>query len=168
MPNIAVSNPSGNGGSSAVAVDEVLRRTRIARRSGRAVLRRRRNAEVAKHHRPLLTLGLECQRDTVHAVPLTGRPRTIGEHVTQMATAVRAMDFGPRHEMAAILGGIDRAVSGAQKLGQPVPLSNLVSAANKGGRNQRNECRRRASRVEWARCRRARCHDRGAPEIAPA
>src|SRR5207248_9441646 len=38
----------------------------------------------------------------VHAVPLAGRLRTVGEHVAQMAAAFRAVDLDARHAVTPI------------------------------------------------------------------
>jgi hypothetical protein len=55
-----------------------------------------------------LFLGLEFQREAVHAVPQPGRLGTVGENMPEMTTALRAMDLGPRHPVAAVDGCRDR------------------------------------------------------------
>src|SRR5260370_33914943 len=47
---------------------------------------------------------MKHQRKTVHAVAQAGRLRPIVEHVTEMATATAAVNFGPQHPKSAVLG----------------------------------------------------------------
>src|SRR5438876_5348543 len=55
-----------------------------------------------------LFMRFELQREAVHAVPQAGRLGTVGENVPEMTTALRAMDLGPRHPVAAVDGGRNR------------------------------------------------------------
>ena len=71
--------------------------------------------------------GLERQRDAVHAIAQAGRLRPVVEDVAEMAAAAAAMDRGADHAEGWCRWSSPTALSsGAQKLGQPVPLSNLV------------------------------------------
>src|SRR5437899_916472 len=47
--------------------------------------------------------GPELEGGRVDAVPQARRLRTVVEHVTQVRTAIRALDLGPPHEQTAIL-----------------------------------------------------------------
>ena len=69
---------------------------------------------------------MEFERHAVHAVAQAGRLWAVVEHVTEMATTAMAGNRGARHAERAIGYFVDAPGSGAQKLGQPVPLSNLV------------------------------------------
>ena len=76
---------------------------------------------------PPAQAGLEIQSRAVDAVPLAGGSRTIVEDVPEMATAIRAVNFGSRVADFVIGTGAHRApVDRGQKLGQPVRESYLV------------------------------------------
>src|SRR6202011_6071520 len=47
---------------------------------------------------------MEYQRKAVHAVAQTGWRRPIVEHVTEMAAAAAAVNFGPQHPEGAVFG----------------------------------------------------------------
>jgi hypothetical protein len=70
---------------------------------------------------------LQCQ--PVIAISLSGRFRPIVEDVTLMTAAPHAVVFGTRSNQLVVGPSSDRA---CQKLGQPVPLSNLVALSNSG------------------------------------
>ncbi|MEZ5395070.1 MAG: hypothetical protein R2724_19925 [Bryobacterales bacterium] len=76
--------------------------------------------------------GRERHRHAVHAIALSGRAGAVIENVAQVSATAAAVHFRSRHEPRAIRGRSDGVVERAQKLGQPVPLSNFVS-----GRKQR-------------------------------
>ncbi len=75
---------------------------------------------------------LEGQRDAVHAVAQAGRLRPVLEHMAEMAAAAAAMHLGARDQQRAVGRRADRVRQRLKKLGQPVPLSNLVSDENSG------------------------------------
>src|SRR4030081_1156096 len=50
---------------------------------------------------------MEHQREAVHAVAQAGRLRPIVEHVTEMAAAAAAVNFGPQHPEGAVFGLAD-------------------------------------------------------------
>ena len=92
----------------------------------------------------------KAQSRTVHAVAQTRRRRAVVEDVAEMAAAAAAMNFGAGHAEDLIDGGPTALSSGCQKLGQPVPLSNLVSDEN-SGRSQPAQAKvPAASRIERA------------------
>ena len=72
------------------------------------------------------------KRAGVDAVALAGRVRAVVEDVAEVAAAARAEHLGAAHEQAVVgLGSRPcRRRPGSQKLGQPVPESNLVSELN--------------------------------------
>src|SRR5262249_46468665 len=51
--------------------------------------------------------GFEGQRGAVHTVAQSGRARTVGKDLTEMSAAARAVHFGARHAVAAVLGRRD-------------------------------------------------------------
>ena len=76
---------------------------------------------------PLGRRGLESQRDAIHAIAQAGGLRAVIEDVAEMTAAAPAMNGGARPCRRMCLFPFRSALSkGAQKLGQPVPLSNLV------------------------------------------
>ena len=93
------------------------------RRDETALIRRCASLGIRRHER---------QRDPVHAVAQARGRRPVIEHVAEMAAAAAAVHLGPGREQAAVLGGPMAFSSGAKKLGQPVPLSYLVSEENSG------------------------------------
>ena len=68
----------------------------------------------------------EFQRHAVHAVAQAGRPWAVIEHVAEVAAATPARNRGAGHAERRSLISSTALSSGAQKLGQPVPLSYLV------------------------------------------
>src|SRR6516225_12045006 len=84
---------------------------------------------------------LEFQGDSIHAVALPSRLGSVVEHVAEMTAAAPAMHFRSWNEQAVIVRGADSVLVGAKKLGQPVPLSNLVSE-RKSGRSQAAQANR--------------------------
>src|SRR5215469_15120547 len=50
---------------------------------------------------------MEVERDAVHAVALAGRVRSVVEDMAEMPAAPAAVDFGSRHEEAAVGFGSD-------------------------------------------------------------
>src|SRR5207302_4539237 len=76
--------------------------------------------------------GLERERDAIHAVAQPGRLGPVLEDMPEMPAAASAMHLGAAHEKAAVGLGLDPFSRGAQKLGHPVPLLNLVPASNSG------------------------------------
>ena len=75
---------------------------------------------------------MEVERHAVHAIAQAGRFRTVVKDVAKVAATTAAMHFGAGHEKAAVSLGLDRLVEWCQKLGQPVPLSNLLLEAKSG------------------------------------
>ena len=76
--------------------------------------------------------GFEGHGDAVHAVAQTGRLRTVVEDVAEMAAAAAAVHGRAHHaERACRCWSPTALSSGAQKLGQPVPLSNFVVEENR-------------------------------------
>ena len=81
----------------------------------------------------LRSSGVKLERDAVHAVACAGRLRTIGKTwprcASQVAqrTSVRRMNH--ERSSCSLTASLP---TGAQKLGQPVPESNLVSEENSG------------------------------------
>ena len=74
---------------------------------------------------------LEGERHAVHAIAQAGRLRSIVENVAQMALASMA-GHGRAGHAPRMVGALSTALSkGAQKLGQPVPLSNFVEEENR-------------------------------------
>src|SRR5215204_4706555 len=61
--------------------------------------------------------GLELQRDAVHAVALPRRLRSVRKHVPEVAAALRAVDFGPRHPVARVGGGFHRLIERCKEAG---------------------------------------------------
>src|ERR1700731_392665 len=58
---------------------------------------------------------MKIERHAVHAVALSSRLRTVVEHVAEVAAAAAAMNFGSRHEEAAVGLGFDRPVERRRK-----------------------------------------------------
>ena len=68
----------------------------------------------------------EVQRHAVDAVAQPGRRRTVLEDVAEVTAAAVAVHLGAPHEHGCRRPSTPTAPSsGAKKLGQPVPLSNL-------------------------------------------
>ena len=62
---------------------------------------------------------------------MPGRAGAVGEHVTEVAAALRAGDLGADHAVAAVVRGLDAVeAAGSTKLGQPEPEWNLASDRN--------------------------------------
>src|SRR5690348_8004318 len=61
---------------------------------------------------PCSLLRFELQRHTIDAVAESARRRTVGKHVTEVAAALAAVDFGPHHPPALIHRRLDRALDG--------------------------------------------------------
>src|SRR6187431_3209426 len=59
----------------------------------------------------LRRLGAKLERDAVHAVAQAGGLGTVWKHMAEMAAAVGAVHFGPRHIHTAVLGGIHGRVA---------------------------------------------------------
>src|SRR4051812_19200323 len=55
-------------------------------------------------------LGLEFQRGAVHAVAKAGRRWTVRKEMPEVSAALRAVHFGARHGIAAVLGSADRRI----------------------------------------------------------
>jgi len=73
----------------------------------------------------------ELKRNTVHAITEASRLGPVVENMSEVASA--AMNLGADQEKeAAVLCCFDCPPIGAQKLGQPVLLSNLVLEENSG------------------------------------
>src|SRR5207244_10501830 len=70
--------------------------------------------------------GLELQRHAVHAVALTGRLGSVGEHVTQVTAAARAVNFRAAREQAPVLA---RAYGPRQRLKEARPARAAVELA---------------------------------------
>ena len=75
--------------------------------------------------------GFEAHGDTVHTITKARRFGAFIENMAEMTTAALAMDRGPRHAEEGIWGRVEGFVQRCQKLGQPVPLSNLVVEENR-------------------------------------
>ena len=76
--------------------------------------------------------GLVLDRERVHAVALTGRQRSVGEHVAEMAAAPGAGDLGPCHPEGPI--GVlvdDTVIERPVEARPPEPESNLVLLGNR-------------------------------------
>src|SRR3954451_3834806 len=67
----------------------------------------------------LLVAGVEVQRAGVDAPALTAGARAVVEHVPQVPAAAGADDLGARHEMRAVLTGLDRL--GEHRVGEARP-----------------------------------------------
>src|SRR5690348_9830954 len=68
---------------------------------------------------------LEREGDPVHAVAQAGRPRTVIEHMAEMAPAAPAVHFGALHEEAAVLrcgNGVRQGLIEARPAGAAVEL----------------------------------------------
>ncbi len=74
------------------------------------------------------SFGLKIERNPVHAVSEPRRTRAILEHMAKVPLAPGTMHLSSYHSVRADRSWSPRRCSrGAQKLGQPVPLSNFVS-----------------------------------------
>src|ERR1700733_3924095 len=71
---------------------------RLALRPGRAVA----PPDTSRYVLAELLARLECERDAVHAVALSGWRRAVGKHMTQMSVASRAVHFRPHHPEVAV------------------------------------------------------------------
>ena len=96
-----------------------------------------------------LSLRSQAQRGRVHAVPLAGRPGTVGEHVAEVGAAVAAHGLGPDHAVARVGLLLDRVRRRAP------------------GRSSASRCRTRTSCPTRTAARRStrtrRCRRRGSP-----
>ena len=61
---------------------------------------------------------MKLERDSVHAVSLAPRGWAVGKHMSEMSTAIRAMNFRSSHEEAAIDG---RCHGGGERLREARP-----------------------------------------------
>ena len=81
---------------------------------------------------------LKRQRMAVDAIAKSGWGRAVFEHVAEVGVACRAENLGAPHPVAVVRLGLDvLLIDGFQKLGQPVPESNLVSESKSGARSRR-------------------------------
>ena len=71
--------------------------------SARSLDRSQRRPAAFQHIGQRLTALGKTQCDGIQAVPLSGRTRTIGEHVAQMGSALRALDLGAAHPVAGVI-----------------------------------------------------------------
>ena len=80
----------------------------------------------------------ELQRDRIDAIAFASRRRAIGKHMALVRATSRADDFGPDHAVAGVANVLRcPSAKGVVKLGQPVPLSNLLPAVNRGSPHRR-------------------------------
>src|ERR1700744_1392493 len=95
---------STTSGASAAAS---ARRARPRAPSGRQRASTGPTATLLGQREGLRLRRIELQRAGVHAVALTGWPRTVGEDVAQVTPAAPALDLGADHAVAAVLHQFD-------------------------------------------------------------
>ncbi len=73
----------------------------------------------------------EAERNPVHEVPHAGQLRVVVEQVAKVPASAAARHLGARHVHCAVLLSSTASSIACQKLGHPVPLSNLVVEENR-------------------------------------